>query len=348
VGFEFALQHRSIEEMGDKVLLAGDIGATNTKLAFYSLKGGVFNPENETNLQNKDFKDFLDLLDSYLGPIPRDINGMCLGVAGVVISDQVQVTNLGWDIDGAELKKKYNLEGSWLLNDLKALSYAVPNLRDEDLEVIRTGIQVEGSSIAVIAPGTGLGEGFLIRDGEEYQAQSTEGGHTDFGPINERQIHLLKYLHDKLPRVSYENVCSGIGVPNLYEFLRDEGYANEPDWLREKLEKGDDPTPIIFNTALDPDIDCDICIQTVALFAEILGAEAGNLVLKTLAQGGIYIGGGIPPRILSWIRGKEFINAFNQKDPHTDWLMQIPVMVITNPIANLIGAASFGLRRLQT
>ena len=334
--------------MSDKVLLAGDIGATNTKLAFYSIRGGLFHPEDEIKLQNRDFQDFNSLIDSYLGPNPRKFNGICLGVAGVVISTQVQVTNLGWDIDGEELKKRYDLEGSWLLNDLEALSYAVPNLRDEDLEVIRAGIPMEDFPIAVIAPGTGLGEGFLIQMKDEYQAQSTEGGHTDFGPINEIQTHLLNYLQKKLPRVSYENVCSGIGVPNLYEFLRDEGYADEPEWLREELEKGNDPTPIIFNPALDSDKDCDICSQTINLFVEILGAEAGNLVLKTLAQGGIFIGGGIPPRILPWIKGEEFINAFNQKDPHTDWMKQIPVKVITNPFANLIGAAYFGLRRLQT
>ena len=333
--------------MSEKVLLAGDIGATNTKLAFYSLKGGLFRPDQETSLRNKDFNDFMDLIDSYLGSTPREFNGICLGVAGVVISNQVQVTNLGWDIDGAELKKKYNLEGSWLLNDLKALSYAVPNLRDEDLEIIRAGTPVKDSPIAVIAPGTGLGEGFLIWDGGEYQPQSTEGGHTDFGPINELQTNLLNYLQNKLPRVSYENVCSGIGIPNLYEFLRDEGYADEPDWLHNKLEKGENPTPIIFNSALDPEKDCDLCKQTVALFAEILGAEAGNLTLKTLAQGGIYIGGGIPPRILPWIKGEAFINAVNQKDPHTEWMTQVPVMVITNPIANLIGAAYFGLKELQ-
>jgi len=333
--------------MNEYTLLAGDIGATNTKLAFYTAEEGLFKPLFEKTLKNDDFESFDDLLDVYLESTDTSFQAICFGIAGVNILNRIQVTNLGWDIDGTELQKKFSLKGAWLLNDLQALSYAVVNLRDEDLSIIRTGKKVDCAPIAVIAPGTGLGEGFLTWDGEMYQAQSTEGGHVDFGPTNDRQVHLLNYLQKKLPRVSYENVCSGIGIPNLYDFLRDQDYAKEPEWLREKINQVSDSAPVIFNTALDEEKDCELCRLTVELFAEILGAEAGNLALKTLAQGGIYIGGGIPPRILPWLKQDTVIKAITEKDPHTELMSSIPVMVITNPIANLIGAAYFGFMKLS-
>jgi glucokinase len=333
--------------MTTKMLLAGDLGATNTRLAYYSTEKGLFQPVNETALENKDFKSFDDLLENFLNQHQVEFSGICLGIAGPVVNNTVNITNLGWDIDGEELKERYKLQGVWLLNDLKALSYAVLNLPDEECEVIRPGKRVENAPIAVIAPGTGLGEGFLIWDGEKYQAVSTEGGHTDFGPTNEMQENLVRYLHKKGIRVSYERVCSGIGIPNLYEFLRDEGYAEEPDWLRDEIAQAEDMPPVIFSAALDEKKDCKICRMTIDLFVEILGAEAGNLALKTLAQGGIFIGGGIPPRILSWFKEEKFLKSIDSKDPHMDLMSKIPVKVILNPIANLIGAASYGIQELK-
>jgi len=262
------------------------------------------------------------------------------------MNNTVRITNLGWYIDGAELKKKFDLRGVWLLNDLMALSYAVLTLPDTELEVIRQGNKIENAPIAVVAPGTGLGEGFLVWDGQKYQAVSTEGGHTDFGPTNELQEKLLHYLHGKKIRVSYERVCSGIGIPNLYAFLRDEGFAEEPAWLRDELAGADDLPPIIFDAAIKGKKDSEICKMTVDLFVDILGAEAGNLAVKTLSRGGIFIGGGIPPRILPWLKQDSFLDAVDNKDPHQKLMSQIPVKVILNPIANLIGAAFFGLQEL--
>lgn len=332
--------------MTTKYLLAGDLGATNTRLAIYSTEKGLFQPVNEIAMENKDFKSFDDLLESYLNQYEVAFSAICLGIAGPVVNNTVNITNLGWDIDGNELKGRYDLEGVWLLNDLKALSYAVLNLPDEDCEVIRKGTGVANAAIAVIAPGTGLGEGFLIWDGEKYQAISTEGGHTDFGPRNEMQENLVRYLHKKNIRVSYESVCSGIGIPNLYEFLRDEGYADEPDWLRDEISQAEDMPPVIFGSAIEDKKECKLCRMTVELFVEILGAEAGNLALKTLAQGGIFIGGGIPPRILPWFKEETFLNSIDNKDPHTGLMSAIPVKVILNSNANLIGAASYGFQEL--
>jgi glucokinase len=333
--------------MSEKIILAGDIGATKSNLSFYSSKGGLNNPIAETTLQNKDFDNFEQLIESIIDPAELNIDGICLGIAGPVVDNQVHITNLPWVIDGNDLQKKYNLQGVWLLNDLEALCYAVPNLLDEEVEVIRLGSEVEGAPIAVIAPGTGLGEGFLTWDGYRYRANSSEGGHTDFGPINDKQIHLLKYMRKNQKRVSYENVCSGIGIPNLYRFLRDEGYAEETDWLEKELKAGDDLTPVIFDTALDETKDNLLCQLTVELFVEILGAEAGNLALKTLSKGCIYIGGGLPPRILPWLKKDGFLQALSSKDPHSELLSKIPVKVILNIQANLIGAADYGLKELS-
>lgn len=333
--------------MSDRILLAGDIGGTNTRLAYYSTSQGAAQALYERGLKNSDYPSFVDLLGDFLSQDRREFSGICLGIAGPVIGNRVKITNLDWEIDGDDLRDRYGLEGVWLLNDLKALSYAVLQLPETDLAVLREGKPVAEAPIAVIAPGTGLGEGFLVWDGSDYQAVSTEGGHTDFGPANELQDKLAAYLHQKGMRVSYERVCSGIGVPNLYAFLRDEGLAPEPDWLREELESSQDMTPVIFNTALDESRDCQICEMVVDLFVSILGAEAGNLALKTLSRGGIYVGGGIPPRILSWLEKGAFLEAVDNKDPHTALLGSIPVKVILNTAANLIGAAYYGLRALK-
>lgn len=333
--------------MSKDLLLAGDIGATKSNLAFFSSKEELNNPLAEENLQNKDFDNFEQLIESYLESAKQDFKVICLGIAGPVIDNRVQITNLPWVIDGSVLQERFNLQGAWLLNDLQALSYAVPILPDKDLEIIKQGKPIDRAPIAVIAPGTGLGEAFLTWEGERYQANSTEGGHTDFGPTNERQVRLLEYLLKSQERVSYENVCSGIGIPNLYRFLRDEGYAPEPDWLGKEISAVDDVTPVIFSTALDKNKDSVLCDMTIDLFVEILGAEAGNLALKTLAKGGIFIGGGLPPRILPWLKKDTFLKAIYNKSPHTELLSQIPVKIILNPKANLIGAAKYGLDALQ-
>ncbi len=333
--------------MSERILLAGDIGGTNTKLAFYSSHQGYSQPLHLEGFRNRDFQSFEDLLDRYLELHPEDFTGICLGIAGAVTGNWVKVTNLGWDIDGGVLRERYDLQEAWLFNDLKALSYAVPQLPEEDLAVIRKGQPVGKEPIAVIAPGTGLGEGFLIWDGEEYRAVSTEGGHADFGPTNQQQIELIEYLQEKGIRVSYEQVCSGIGVPNLYSFLRDRGYAPEEEWLRKEIAASADMTPVIFNHALDGDRRCQLCAKTVELFVSILGAEAGNLALRTLARGGIFIGGGIAPRILPWLRKAAFLEALDDKAPHQKMIEKIPVKVVINPIANLIGAAYYGLQKLK-
>jgi glucokinase len=326
----------------EKTLLAGDIGGTNSRLAFYSDSQGVVQPLHEQVFKNRDYPDFRELLEAYLKLHPLDFSGICLGIAGPVVANRVDITNLGWVIEGDQLRESYSLDGVRLMNDLEALSWGVLQLSGQDLVTLRKGEPVDRAAVAVIAPGTGLGEGFLIWTGDDYQAVSTEGGHVDFGPRDDLQVHLLKYLREKGIRSSYEQVCSGLGVPHLYRFLRDEGYAAEPAWLEKQIEEAEDLTPLIF----DHSRDCQLCERTVELFVSILGAEAGNLALKSLSLGGIYIGGGIPPRILPWLKKASFLQALDAKEPFREMLSRIPVQVVVNPIPNLIGAAYFGLREL--
>lgn len=333
--------------MTGKTLLAGDIGGTNCRLAYFSSSQGISQPIHEENFKNRDYQNFEDLLQSYLDLYPLDFTGICLSIAGPVIDNRVDITNLGWVIEGDRLQERYQLDGVWLLNDLGALSYGVLQIPKQDLVVLREGQPVDLGAIAVIAPGTGLGEGFLIWNGQDYQAISTEGGHADFGPTNELQIRLADYLQKQGIRTSNEQVCSGIGIPYLYRFLRDEGLAAEPDWFGDRLQSAEDPTPLIVSSALDESRSCQLCQMTVDLFVSILGAEAGNLALRTLALGGIYIGGGIPPRILPYLKKETFLDALDDKEPHQELLARIPVKVVVNPIPNLIGAACYGLRELQ-
>jgi glucokinase len=199
-----------------------------------------------------------------------------------------------------------------------------------------------GGAIAIVAPGTGLGEAYLVWDGSHYRACASEGGHADFAPNNQLEIDLLCYLQDRFGHVSYERVCSGQGIANIYAFLRHSGYE-EPTWLAKRLAAVDDPTPVIVNAALGAREPCRICDTALDVFASILGAETGNLALKVLSTGGVYLGGGIPPRILPVLKQDGFMKAFRHKGRLSGLLTRVPVHVILNPKTALLGAACYGL-----
>jgi glucokinase len=206
--------------------------------------------------------------------------------------------------------------------------------------------------MAVVAPGTGLGEAYLIREGAGYRAYPSEGGHADFAPTDTQQAELLRYLLKRFEHVSYERVCSGLGLPNIYACLKDSEDAGQPDPLCERLAAGDDPTPVIVAAALDAERPCARCRAALNIFAAILGAEAGNLALKVMAVGGVFLGGGIPPRILPVLQSGSFMEAFRRKGRMSRLMDAIPVHVILNPKAALLGAAcramaSFGSRKAK-
>ncbi len=327
------------------MLLAGDIGGTKTSLAIYAPEGSARLPLVEATFPSDAYPSLEAIAHEFLSHVTYQVTWASFGVAGPVVNGHVQATNLPWEMDEAELRAALGLDAAYLLNDLEAIASSVPRLLPEDVQVVHPGVPVPGGAIGVVAPGTGLGEGFLTWTGDRYRAHPSEGGHTDFAPTDETQLELLRYLLARLGHVSYEWVCAGVGIPNLYAFFRDTGRAAEPAWLREQLAQVDDPTPVIVTNALSEDSACALCRLTLEMFVSVLGAEAGNLTLKVLATGGIYIGGGIPPRILPFLMGERFRRAFLNKGRFARLLENVPVYVIMNPKAALLGAAAYGLEK---
>jgi len=285
------------------------------------------------------------LIEGFLAQTAPDmgIKVACFGVAGPVVGGRATITNLPWVMSETQLAGALKVSTVHLLNDLVAIANAVPTLDAADLYTLAQGEPVEGGPIVVIAPGTGLGEAYLTWDGTRYRAHASEGGHTDFAPTNSLEIGLLQYLQKRFGHVSYERVCSGIGIPNIYAYLRDSGQVAEPAWLAETMVKVKDPTPIIVNNALDKKKATEICVATLDTFIAILAREAGNMALNILASGGVYLGGGIPPRILPLLRDGRFVDGFHRKGRFSQLLSKMPIHVVLNPKVALFGAASYGL-----
>ena len=328
------------------MLLVADIGGTKTDLAIYSPADGPRSPRVEATLASAKYANLETLLRHFLTQADLPVERACLGIAGPVVGGRATVTNLPWEIDASQLKQTFNLRSVHLLNDLESTAYALPILEQEDLYTLNVGEKESRGSIAVIAPGTGLGEAFLTWEATGYRAHASEGGHADFAPTDSQQIGLLRHLLRTWEHVSYERVCSGVGLPNIYDYLKDNQLASEPEWLAAQLSGVADRTPLIVKAALDGQTQCQICTVALDMFVTILGAEAGNLALKVLATGGVYLGGGIPPRILPALNQERFVRAFRNKGRFSELLSRVPIHVILNARAALLGAAHYGLEIL--
>ena len=329
------------------MLLAGDIGGTKTNLAVFSSETGWRKPFAEATYASINYTDLESLVREFLAQHDFTIDRASFGVAGPVVAGHASITNLPWMMDEQQLQQSLHIPSVRLMNDLDAIAHSVPHLDSQDLYVLNKGQAIPGGAIAVIAPGTGLGEAFLTWDGSQYKAHTSEGGHADFAPANSLQVELLRYLMVRFPHVSFERLCSGKGIPNIYDYLKDSGYAEQPQWLAEQLAAAQDRSPVIVNNALDKDNACELCVATLNVFASILAAEASNLALKVLATGGVYIGGGIPPRILSYLQNNQFMQAFTHKGRLTPLLTQMPVHVILNAKVALLGAAIHGFEKRE-
>jgi len=322
------------------MLLAGDIGGTKTVLALFERQAGASlitrHPVLERTFPSQQYASLELIIEEFLRESPHTVAAASFGVAGPVVDSRAQVTNLPWVIDAAAIGAQFGFSVH-LLNDLEALATAVPYLQGADLVTLNEGAPVENGAIGVIAPGTGLGEGFLVWHATRYEAFPSEGGHCAFGPTTPLQLEMLNYWLPRMGHVSYERVCSGIGIPNIYTFLRDSGRYPEPEWLREALDEASDLTPVIVRAAVAS--EADICVATLELFMEILGDQAGNLALTVLATGGIFLGGGIPGRILPQLQKGPFMRFFRDKGRFSEMMGRIPVHVIFNPKAALYGTA---------
>lgn len=342
------------------MILAGDIGGTKTILALFDWKAERVEPAREQTFASADFKSFEEILEEFLKPPPNTttpsgdetetktaepgeqeeappIMAACFGVAGPVIENRSRTTNLPWVLDGTELAARFKIQSVRLLNDLEATAHGVLVLRPDETEVLNAGAppQTKGA-MALLAAGTGLGEAILFWDGVRYRPMPSEGGHADFAPNSDMEIELLRYLRASYLHVSYERVLSGSGLHAVYEFLRDTK-KNEPTWLAERLRVSD-PAAVIAEVGMNK--QAEICVQALDLFASIYGAEAGNLALKALALDGVYLGGGIAPKLLPKLKDGTFLRAFTGKGRYKRLLNAIPVRVIMNPKTALLGAAS--------
>lgn len=329
------------------MLLAGDIGGTKTDLAIVSEDSGPKIPVALDEFHNASYPNLEAIVREFLQRTAHRVEHAYFCIAGPVMGDTVKATNLPWVISAEKLTRELSLQSVHLLNDLEATALAIPLLKEEDLHTLNVGRAMPGGAIAVIAPGTGLGEAFLTWNGAAYVAQSSEGGHADFAPKDSTQMGLLQYLQRRHDHVSFELVCSGIGIPNIYHYLRDTASAPESPALAKRLAEADDPTPIIVENGLAADNSCKLCTTTLDIFASVLAAEAGNLALKVLATGGVYLAGGIPKRILPALDSVRFMTTFTRKGRVSDLLTQIPIHVVISRAA-LIGVARFGLEREHT
>jgi glucokinase len=324
------------------MLLAGDIGGTKTNLAIFSPEEGPYVPVEEATFPSGEYDSLETIVAEFIEQAEHSVEWASFGVAGPVVGSRATITNLPWVIEEDQLEEMLGLETVRLLNDLNAIAHAVPFLKPDDLYALNVGDPEPGENLAVIAPGTGLGEAFLVWDGATFRPSGSEGGHADFAPTTPLQIEMLRYLQGQYDRVSYERVCSGSGIPNIYRFFKDVRNVSEPGWLSEQLAQADDPTPAIVNAALEQEPP-EICRLTLEMFVSILGAEAGNLTLKTMGIGGVYLGGGIPPRIITALEDPAFMHNFANKGRFSDMMAKVPVYVICNPKVALLGAACHGL-----
>lgn len=325
------------------MLLAGDIGGTKTALAIFSPDKGPHAPLAEETFPSARYPSLEALAGEFLAQTDLPVDRASFGVSGPVAGGEAAVTNLPWKMDEAFLGKALGLRSVRLLNDLEAIASAAPFLGSDDLHTLNAGEPDPEGALAVIAPGTGLGEAFLTREGSGYRAHPSEGGHADFAPTCELELGLLRHLLDRFGHVSYERVCSGRGLPNIYGYMKEIGHAEEPSWLAGKLAAAEDPTPIIVETASDPEAPCELCVATLDVFVSVLGAQAGNLALTVMATGGVFLGGGILPRILPFLERDRFAEAFGRKGRFSELLGRVPVHVILNPKVALVGAARRGL-----
>ena len=315
--------------------LAGDIGGTKTRLAVIEVNGAQVLIKRDAVYPSRDYAMFEDLLGDFMtgANIPRHA---AFGIAGPVEGRVVQTTNLPWHIDADALQRQFGLAHCTLINDLEATAYGLPALDTDDLLTLQSGIPNASGNIAVIAAGTGLGEAGLFWDGQQHHPFAMEGGHASFSPGDELEIALLQYLQQRYSHVSWERVVSGMGLLGLHEFLRAYRHAVAPQWLIEEMKNGD-AAAAITNAAL-----CgrdEICVETLHRFVRLYGAEAGNLALKMMSRGGLYLGGGIAPKILPLLREGAFLDAFLNKGRMRPLLEAMPVKVILNDRATLFGAA---------
>ena len=322
------------------VILAGDIGGTRTRLGSFDADGERPRLRRFALYPSREVRGLAEVVTRFLAEEATAFSAACFGIAGPVRDGRVETSNLPWRIEGRELAAILGLDAVTLLNDLEANAHALPLLGPDDLVLLSAGEPDPTGTLGLVSAGTGLGEAGLVWDGARHRPFASEGGHADFAPRSRLEIDLLVWLQRQFGHASVERVLSGPGLHNLLRFLVDTGRGEAPAWLEVEMEQGD-PAAAIARAALEKRVPvCELALETLV---SVYGAEAGNLALKLLATGGVYLGGGIAPRILPALREPRFLAAFHDKGRMRGLLEKIPVAVIRNEQAALLGAARVGL-----
>ncbi|HTW47551.1 MAG TPA: glucokinase [Acidobacteriaceae bacterium] len=326
------------------MIVAGDVGGTKVHLALYGFEQGKLVHVRDERYPAHEFSGLEEIIRRFIAESGSpEITAACFGVPGPVRGGRLRLTNLPWEIDSRELELHLKIAHVFLINDLEANGYGIPELTAEQLSTLNVGDTSAVGNRAVVSAGTGLGEGILVWNGSKHIPMPSEGGHTDFGARNPLEAELLVYLMKKLNgRVSYERVISGPGIHNIYMFLRDEKKMEEPAWLAERM-KTEDPNAVIGEVGEGG--TSELCAKTLEMFVASYGAEAGNMVLKALAIGGMYLGGGIAPKILKTMQNGVFLKAFTDKGRLSELCIHTPVHVILESRAALLGAAAYAEAR---
>ncbi len=324
--------------MSRDMILAGDIGGTNTRLAVIHAADGKMDILFETTFPSRGHISLESAVGDFLSLGNWHITCASFGIAGPVINGRCETTNIPWVVESKNLAKRLGIKRVALLNDMSATAHGIALLEATDFVVLNRGVRNAKGNRAIISAGTGLGEAGLYWDGQTHQPFESEGGHADFAPRNPLEIELLNYLMNLFPHVSFERMISGPGLVNVYRFLKDTGKGDEPPWLSEEIHQGD-PAKIISRYALNG--KSALCGKALELFVSLYGSEAGNLALKLMATGGIYLGGGIAPEIIQKLKDPAFMNAFTSKGRMKPLLQGMPVRVIMNPKTALFGAARY-------
>ncbi len=324
----------------DPIILAGDVGGTKANLAFYTLHNGKLELMVQKQFPSHDYANLHDLIAEFIEESRLQADHVCMAVAGPVVNGTCHATNLPWIIDAAILAQRLGFRQIELMNDLEANAHGIYELSEDDFVTINQGDKKIHGNVGVISAGTGLGEAGIIFEDRKMRPFASEGGHCDFAPSNQIQLELLQYLRKRLDHVSYERVLSGQGLQHIYEFLRDENKFPEPAWLAESL-KTNDPPAVISESGLEN--QTEICSEALNIFTDIYGAEAGNLALKLMATGGIYIGGGIAPKMIKKLSEARFLESFIDKGRLRSVLLSIQIKVIMNDKTALLGAARCAL-----
>jgi len=324
------------------MILAGDVGGTKVDLALYDFINGKLQYTRDKVYKAKDYPGLEVIVKEFLGA--DKVSAACFGVPGPVRDGRLRLTNLPWTLDSRELSKNLGIDHVFLINDLEANGYGIAELTPEQIYTLAEGDASQTGNRALIAAGTGLGQGLLIWNGRIHVPYPSEGGHADYAPRNEDEIDLLRFLKEKYNgRVSFERVVAGMGLTSIYEFLRDVRGMEEPVWLAEKIAGVSDPNSVITENALSA--KSEICEKALDMFVSAYGAESGNLALKVLSVGGLYVGGGIAPRILEKLKDGAFMKAFTDKGRLSQLLINMPVRIILESRAALMGAAAYAEAR---